>query len=596
MELRERLRNVPLQPGVYIYKNQDGKVIYVGKARVLRQRMRSYFQDPRHLHPKVRAMMARVADFDFIVTHSEVEALILENNLIKSYQPRYNIDLRDDKTYPYLKITAEKYPRLYITREKKDQVSRYFGPYTDVTSLRETVKLLTTIFRLRTCKNLRSNQRPCLNRDMGKCLAPCSGGISVEDYRQQVEALLSFLEGDDTELLQQKEAEMKTAASQLDFEKAAQLRDQIQAIKKISEKQQVNFREDYHLDVIAMVGGEKQHLVQMFKIRRGRIIGKDTFWLKRAINEDEAEVMEFFLKRCYTDNPDVPPEILLNILPADLDVLESWLKETAGRKVHLTTPQRGEKKRLLELVLNNAALIWKEKQNEDLANRQALLELSEALDLEVLPERIECFDISHLGGEETVASMVVFTAGQPDTKSYRRFKIKTDQNNDYASLAEAVSRRFKRAQAGDPSFLPEPDLLIIDGGPGQAGAAQEALNALGVELPIFGLAKKNEELYLPGSGQPIILSRRNKGLMLLQRLRDEAHRFAITYNRQRRAGKMSRSVLDEIEGIGPRRKMALLKHFGSVSALAQADVETLAAVPGLNRRAAENVFKHFHES
>lgn len=595
MELKERLKNVPLQPGVYIYKNQDGKVIYVGKARVLRQRMHSYFQDPRRLHPKVRAMMTHVVDFDFIVTGSEVEALILENNLIKSYQPRYNIDLRDDKTYPYLKVTAEKFPRLCITREKKDQVSRYFGPYTDVTSVRQTVKLLTALFQLRTCKTLRLQNRPCLNRDMGKCLAPCSGGISEQEYGQKIEELVRFLEGDDRELIQLKEDEMKAAAGQLDFEKAAELRDQIQAIKVIGEKQQVNFKDDYMLDAVAMIGNDKQNLVQVFKIRRGKIIAKDTFWLKRAINEDTAEVMEFFLKSYYTDNRDVPPEILLNDMPPDALLLESWLLE-AGKKVRLLQPRRGEKKKLLDLVLNNAALIWQEKQNEDLETRQTLLDLSEALELEVVPERIECFDISHLGGEDTVASMVVFTGGKPDTKAYRRFKIKTDQNNDYASLEEAVRRRFKRALEGDKSFLPEPDLLIIDGGPGQAGAALEALKALGVEVPVFGLAKKNEELFYPGAGQPLVLPRRHRGLMLLQRLRDEAHRFAITYNRQRRSAKVTHSALDEVDGIGPRRKMALLQQFGSVSALSQADVEALAAVTGMNKRAAQNVFKHFHES
>lgn len=595
LELKDRLKNVPLQPGVYIYKNQDGKVIYVGKARVLRHRMRSYFQDPRLLHPKVRAMMTHVADFDFIVTGSEVEALILENNLIKSYQPRYNIELRDDKTYPYLKITNEKYPRLFITREKKDQVSRYFGPYTDVTSLRETVKLLTALFRVRTCKNLRAQHRPCLNRDLGKCMAPCSGAISEQEYRRNVDALLRFLEGDDRELLQQKEAEMKTAAQQLNFEKAAQLRDQIQAIKVIGEKQQVNFKDDYMLDAIAMIGNEKQNLVQVFKIRRGKITGKDTFWLKKAINEDNAEAMAFFLRRYYSENSDFPAQILVNEMPADAALLETLLQET-NRKVRLMEPRRGEKKKLLELVLNNADLVWQEKQEEDLKMRQALLDLSEALDLEVVPERIECFDISHLGGEDTVASMVVFTGGKPDNKAYRRFKIKNDQNNDYASLAEAVRRRFKRAMDGDPSFLPEPDLLIIDGGPGQAGAVHEALFQLGVDLPVFGLAKKNEELFHPGKADPLVLPRRHKGLMLLQRLRDEAHRFAITYNRQRRSSKVTRSALDEIEGIGPQRKMALLQHFGSVSALSGADVETLAAVPGMNKRAAENIFKHFRES
>ncbi len=594
--LKERLGNVPLKPGVYIYKDSEGRVIYVGKAKSLRTRMRSYFQSPSKLHPKVRALMARVADFDYIVTTSEVEALILENNLIKSYQPRYNIQLRDDKTYPYLKVTTgDDYPRLALVREEKDGVSRYFGPYTNVTSLRETIKLLNLVFPLRTCKTLRTGKRPCLNRDINRCLAPCSGKVKKKEYQQVVAGLLDFMEGNSRELLEQKEAEMKEAAARLEFEKAAHLRDQIESIKKVGEKQKISFENPYNLDVIALSGKEKEHLVLLFKIRAGAIVNKDTFWLNRAIDEEEAQLMEFFLKRYYADRSDIPGEILLSHLPEGIEVLQSWLQAEKGRKVKLRIPQRGDKKSLLDMVINNAALLWQEKHEKEQKNQDILKQLSQVLNLEVVPQRIECYDISHLGGEETVASMVVFTRGITDRKAYRRFKMKVDQNDDFASLSEALQRRFKRAREGDSSFLPEPDLILIDGGLGQVNAVYKILQEMQVDIPLFSLAKKNEEIYTPGSATPLRLSRQDEALQLLQRLRDEAHRFAIEYNRQRRAGKVRASSLDDIEGIGPARKKKLLSHFGSVKSIQQASLEELLKLPGITRPVAENVYQHFHK-
>lgn len=593
--LKERLRNVPLKPGVYIYKDSEGRVIYVGKAKSLRQRMRSYFQSPQKMHPKVRALMARVADFDYIVTNSEVEALILENNLIKSHKPRYNIQLRDDKTYPYLKVTTgEDYPRLALVREEKDGVSRYFGPYTDVTSLRETMKLLNLVFPLRTCKTLRMGRRPCLNRDIERCLAPCSGEIKKEEYRRVVEGLLDFMEGNSGELLQQKEEEMKKAARQLQFEKAARLRDQIESIKKVGEKQRISFENPYNLDVIALNGKEKEHLILLFKIRDGTIVDKDTFWLNRVIDEDEPQLMEFFLKRYYADRDDIPTEILLSHLPEGIEVLQSWLQAEKGRKVRLRVPQRGDKKSLLDMVVKNAALLWQEKHEKEKKNQAILKQLSQVLNLEVVPQRIECYDISHLGGEETVAAMVVFTRGMADRKAYRRFKIKVDRNDDFASLAEALQRRFRRAWEGDPAFLPEPDLIVIDGGLGQVNTAYGVLQQMQVDIPVCSLAEKNEEIYTPGTSSPLRLSRRDEALQLLQRLRDEAHRFAVQYNRQRRAGKVQVSSLDDIKGIGPVRKKKLLSYFGSVKAIEQATLEELLQLPGITRTVAENVYNYYH--
>ena len=594
-QLKERLKNVPLKPGVYMYKDQAGQVIYVGKAKALRQRMRSYFQSADRLHPKVRAMMGRVDDFDFIVTNSEVEALILENNLIKAYQPRYNIDLRDDKTYPYLKISmAEPYPRVYITREKKDKVSRYFGPYTDVASLKETLRLLTSLFPLRTCKTLRPLNRPCLNRDLKKCLAPCTGQVSKEEYLQMVEQIIAFMEGDSREVLKAKEAEMKEAAHNLEFEKAARLRDQINAIRKISEIQKVHLQSPWNLDLIGIIVGEKDSLASVFKIRSGKIMAKDTFWLNRPTGQDEGELMAQFLRRYYTDNEDIPKELMVSTLPAEQELIEEWLHSVTGHKVSIKVPQRGDKRSLLDMMMENAHLLFQERYEAESRQQAVLIHLSKVLELPVVPERIECYDISHLGGQETVASMVVFTQGVPDGSAYRRFKIKQDQNDDFASMRETLRRRFMQAQQQNPAFLPEPDLIVIDGGLGQVNAVQAVLDELGVEIPLVSLAEKNEEIYQPHRSEPLVLPRRDEGLRLLQRLRDEAHRFAVEYNRQRRTRRMTSSALDHIEGVGPQRRRALLKEFGSVNGIREASLEELAAVPSMNRTVALRVYEYFH--
>jgi len=593
-ELKERLKDVPCKPGVYLFKDRDGRVIYVGKAKMLRNRLRSYFQPPQRLEPKVRAMVSRVADFDYIITGSEVEALILENNLIKSYHPRYNIFMRDDKTYPYLKITtSEPFPRVYITREKKDGVSRYFGPYTDAAALKETLKLLTGIFPLRTCKTLKKQPRPCLNRDLDKCLAPCSSTVTVEEYRHFVDGLIRFMEGHHSEVIKQKEQEMQAAAAAMEFEKAARLRDQIQSIKSLGAKQKVSFDKPYHLDVVVTVVEEKPFLGLVFKIRSGRIVGKDTYWLHPAMDEPGEELSSFFLRQYYAENQDIPDEIVINTIPADLLLLQEWFRELTGRKTNLHVPQRGEKKALLDMVTENARLLREEKQHAEAHYQEALQQLSRDLELDFIPNRIEGYDVSHLSGEETVASMVVFTAGRPDKKSYRRFKVKLAQNNDYASMAEALKRRFTEARQGNPAFLTEPDLVMVDGGLGQLNAVQEVLQDLKINVPVVALAKR-EEIIFRHDGSPLKLPRRNQGLMLLQRLRDEAHRFAIEYNRLRRGKKLTKSILDDIEGIGPRRKKLLLESFGSVAALSRATQEEIAAVKGIGSKAAQAVYQALH--
>ncbi|MBO8159012.1 excinuclease ABC subunit UvrC [Thermosyntropha sp.] len=594
--LKSRLKEVPLKPGVYIYKDETGRVIYVGKAKRLRDRMRSYFQSPDNLHPKVKAMMRKVADFDFIVTGSEVEALILENNLIKEYKPKYNINLRDDKTYPYLKLTlGEEFPRLYITREEKDRISRYFGPYPDVGSLRETLRVLRQIFPLRSCRGFKGVKRPCLNRDIGKCLAPCTGEVSAEEYGKVVQEFIRFMEGEDEEIIKRKEEEMKEAALNLEFEKAAAIRDTIANIRKIQDKQQVSLRMEHNFDLIVLQAGGKESLVLLFRIRKGKVVGKDSFWLLRPLYEDEAGEMQFFISSYYEKGQDIPPEIIVNILPSEPELLEAGLKEKTGHKVKIKVPVRGDKKNLLDMALENARLLYRERYDEENKKEKALIRLSRVLNMETVPLRIEGYDISHLAGTDTVASMVVFTEGGPDKKSYRRFKMEEDQNDDFASLVQTLRRRFEASRNGNPAFLPEPDLILIDGGLGQVNAVKEVLEEMDVDIPLCSLAKKREEIYLPGMSTPIVLPRGDEALRLLQRIRDEAHRFAITYNRNRRVKKMKTSVLDDIEGVGEKRKQVLLKNFGSVEMIKKASVEELASLPGMNRKIAQKIKDYFSE-
>lgn len=606
IELKERLKAVPLLPGVYLYKNLNGDVIYVGKARVLRNRLRSYFQDPERLDPKVRAMMMKVQDFDYIVTASEVEALVLECNMIKSYKPRYNIFFRDDKSYPYLKVTLhETYPRIMITREKGRDASRYFGPYTDAGAVKETVRILTAVFPLRTCKEFKIGRRPCLNRDIERCLAPCTGEVAPETYQVMIRQVISFLEGDTDELLERLQREMEKAAADLDFELAAQLRDSITGIRRMNEQQKVAMEKSFSADMIALAGSGRERLALLFTLRNGKLIGKESFQMHLSLGQTEEEALSFLIQQFYSAAGDIPSEILVDREPADRALLESWLTaqraagESAGTgraasAAVIRVPARGEKKKLLDMAAENAQLLWEERLRKDDAVREILKELGGMLHLPVLPERIECFDISHLGGEETVASMVVFTGGEKDSKAYRRFKIQSVSNNDVESMREAINRRLAAALREDAAFLPLPDLLMVDGGLAQANAAAAAVSALHLDIPIISLAKRNEEIFRPGVGQPLRLPRSSEVLKLLQRMRDEAHRFAIEHNRKRIKNRSLVSILDHIAGIGEKRRNVLIKKFGSLEGIKKASVEELAAVGGMNRQAAEAVYQFFH--
>jgi excinuclease ABC subunit C len=592
--LKQRLKAVPQLPGVYLFKNLNKDVIYVGKARLLRNRLRNYFQDPVRLDPKVRAMMSRVEDFDYIVTSSELEALILECNLIKSYQPRYNILFRDDKSYPYLKITLqEDFPRMIMTREKRHDDSRYFGPYADVTALKDIMRLLADLFPIRTCKEFKMGRRPCLNRDLGRCLAPCTGEVDQETYSQMVLQVIAFLEGETAALSRQLEAAMQVAAQNLEFETASSIRDTLAAIKKMSEDQKVVSSSPLETDLIALAGSEKDRLVVVFRIRGGKLIGKNSYRLQAILAQEVGEVFSFFIQQYYQDNPDIPPEILVSHSPADQDLLESWLREQRNVRTTIKIPIRGEKKKLLDMARDNAVLLWEERLRRDDTNQGVLIELARVLGLEVVPERIECFDISHLGGKETVGSMVVFVEGAKDSKSYRRFKLE-EQNNDYQAMATVLRRRLQAGIRGDKAFLPLPDLIMVDGGLGQVNAAAQVLLEMETEIPVIGLAKKHEEVYRPGDSQPFRWPRSSEMLKLLQRIRDEAHRFAIEHSRQRVRKRSLVSVLDHVEGIGERRRQELLKAFGSLEKIKAATPEELAQVPGMNRRAAQSVYDFFH--
>ncbi|NLB18663.1 MAG: excinuclease ABC subunit UvrC [Syntrophomonadaceae bacterium] len=593
--LKDRLRGVPKLPGVYLFKNLIGDVIYVGKAGVLRNRLRSYFQPLDRLDPKVRAMMARVEDLDYIVTAGEVEALVLESNLIKSYQPRYNILLRDDKSYPYLKITfQEDFPRLVIAREKHHDDSRYFGPYVDVKALKDTLEFLRELFPLRTCKTLQIGRRPCLNRDLGRCVAPCTGEVDRESYREMLVPVISFLEGDHADLAQRLERDMQEASRNLEFERAGRLRDYIGAVRKIGEGQKVVSESPLEADLMALAGSERERLVIIFRIRNGKLVEKDSFRLRVSLAQDKGEVLSFFIQRYYGEHRYIPREILVEHQPADREALLAWLWEQRGAKADIKVPVRGEKRRLLDMALENAVLLWEEELRQEDSKRRILIELARLLELEVVPERIECFDISHLGGEETVGSMVVFQDGDRESKSYRRFKLEA-QNNDFQAMDTVLRRRLSAGLRGDLSFLPMPDLIMVDGGLGQVNAAAAVIRDLNMDIPAIGLAKKNEEVFLPGVSEGIRWPRSSQVLRLLQRIRDEAHRFAIEHNRKRIRKRSLVSVLDHVPGIGERRRQELLKAFGSVERIRGASVEELAQVPGMNRRAAQSVYDFFRE-
>ena len=591
--VREKLKLLPENPGVYIMKDAAGKIIYVGKAVVLKNRVRQYFQSSRNHTPKVRAMVAKVADFEFIMTASEVEALILECNLIKKHRPRYNISLKDDKSYPYVKVTLQDdFPRVFLTHRIVKDGARYFGPYTNVTAVHESLKLLRRLFPLRNCKTLQD--RPCLEYHIKRCLAPCAGKISKEEYDGMIRSVLLFLEGRTADVEKELEYRMRKAAEAYHFELAARLRDQLAAVKKVAEKQNIVTGAGDQ-DAIGMARSEIGVCVQVFFIRSGKMIGREHFLLQGSEDESDEALLAAFLQQYYHRATFIPREILLPMDLAEVSLLETWLAEKKGAKVQLLVPQRGTKHDIVAMAASNAEkFLSDEAARIRQANAQtlgAVEELGRYLGLKNPPNRMECFDLSHIQGSETVASMVVFEGGLPKKSDYRRFKINSTEGkpDDFLSMREVTQRRY-----GD---LPEselPDLIVIDGGKGQLSSALEIIRGAGhKDVPVVGLAKQFELVFREGESDPVVLPRHSQALYLIERIRDEAHRFAITYHRNLRGKRNLVSVLDHIVGIGPARRKSLWSTFGTMAKIKAASVDELAAAPGMNRPAAEAVYQFF---
>ena len=616
---QHRLRVTPEKPGVYLMKDAGDNVLYVGKASVLRNRLRSYFGSPAGHSAKIRRLVPQITDFEFIVTDTEAEALILENTLIKRYRPRYNARLKDDKTYPFLKIDlSEEFPRVYITRQVSDDGARYFGPFATAGSVRQTMDLVKKLFPYRSCTKVitGSDPRPCLEYFIHRCVAPCSGYASWEEYDRVIQQVILFMEGNTDAVTQELSKKMEESSEGLEFERAAVLRDQIRSIERVAEEQRIKVDSNPigDADVIAMAQGTDETWVEVFFIRHGKLIGRDHFFMEGAQDDSTSLVLAQFIKQFYQTALVIPPKILLQHPVEEEELIRDWLRQRRGGAVNLVFPQRGANRKLLNIVVENANQGLAQHRVKWLNNpdviHQAMAELQEELSLPALPLRMECYDISHIQGTSLVGSMVIFQDGKPKTSHYRRFKIKLVEGvDDYASMQEMLRRRFRRlanarAEASALSGLavtdlavpnlegdgPQdawsilPDLVIIDGGKGHLSAALEVLLELGLDdIPLAALAKENEELFVPHTPEPIILPRRSQGLYLVQRIRDEAHRFAITYHRNLRSKGSLRSSIDLVTGIGPKRKRMLLRRFGSIQAIKDAPVDEIAAVPGLTR-------------
>lgn len=574
--------NLPKKPGVYIMRDANDEIIYIGKAKNLINRVRSYFREKLD-RPKTQILMSHFDSLEYIVTNSEKEALILEATLIKKHRPRYNVQLKDDKRYSYVKITNEKYPRLIITRNiTKNGI--YYGPFTDVTSVKKTVKFLKSLFKIRTCRNM---DGPCLNSQIDLCYAPCSGEISKEEYDEIINKIDLFFQGKYSVIVKNLKKEMAEAAENEQFEKAAVLRDQITSIEEIMEKQFVDLvDDDLDQDVIAIAPNDNEVVVIIMPIRNGKIVGRDDFLMSGSQYESNSEILFAFIQQYYGFNRHIPKQILLNEPIDDTELLEEWLSDLRGNKVYIKVPMKGVKLRLVNMAQKNAEIIKHQKK----AMENSLIELKKYLKLDKLPRIIEGYDISNISGKFAVGSKVSFKDAKPNKKKYKRFKIETPGPNDFAMMKELLTRRLKMIDTDE-----EPDLIVIDGGKGQLGMACEVLDELNLaHIPIIGLAKEFEEIYIPNSKRPIIIPKNNKALHLLQQVRDESHRFAITYHRKLRSDNISESSLDDIPGIGKKRKINILKEFGTMDKVKNASVEELAKIKGMNEKVATNVYEYYH--
>ncbi|MBM6828362.1 excinuclease ABC subunit UvrC [Anaerotignum lactatifermentans] len=612
-DIAEELKKLPQKPGVYLMKNDMGEIIYVGKAINLRNRVRQYFQSSKNHTLKTKSMVPHIAEFEYIVTDSEMEALILECNLIKKHSPRYNIMLKDDKTYPYIKVTLqEDFPRIFATRRREKDKAKYYGPFTDGLAMKETIETLHKLFPIRKCKKVFprdiGKERPCLNHHIGQCLAPCSGQITKEEYGLYVKDAMDFLEGRHEDILKKMKKEMMEAAEKMEFEKAASLRDKIQAIQSIAQKQKMANTVMQEADVIALVRAFSQCLVQVFFIRDGKMTGRENFTLTAPEEQSRSEIMTAFVTQFYSGTAHIPKEIILQepLLEEETPLLEEYLSEKRGSKVTFTLPQKGEKQKLVELAYKNANLVFEQfgerMRREEMRTKGAMEEIRQALGLPQTLHRVEAYDISNTQGFESVGSMVVFEDGKAKYSDYRKFKIRTVVGaNDFASMQEVLCRRLNHGikvqmEGKNDSFTRLPDLILMDGGRTQVHAAQEVLAEFGMEIPVCGMVKddRHRTRGLFFDEREILLPLSSEGFRLVTRIQDEVHRFAITYHRQLRQKKALHSALDDIKGIGQVRRKALMRHFGSVERIAQAEVAELLEVEEMNIPSAEAVYAFFH--
>jgi excinuclease ABC subunit C len=611
--VQKQLARLPKEPGVYLFRNARGEVLYVGKAKSLRPRVRQYFQAGRSdTRAGIDQLVDRVADVETIVTRTEVEALHLEQNLVKRHRPPFNVRLRDDKSFPYIAVTVEDdYPRVMFTRERHRRGVVYFGPYANAKKVRETLDVLNRVFRYRPCEGPQPGRHsgiPCLDYHIERCHAPCVGYISQEDYRGIVDGVIEFLSGNDRPIREELERRMREAAAEERFEEAARYRNRLQAVERLSERQAVERHRMGTIDVIGVAVGPDRAAVQVFPLREGRMVDRYSFHLENATGEDVAEVLEQFCLEYYGSAPSIPPQLLVPRAAGDTSTLEAFLSELRGSRVEVRVPERGEKRRLQELAQQNAELALSSEtfvaETKRLRRVEALEELREVLNLESLPIRIECFDISNIQGQEIVGSMVVFEDGLAKKAHYRKFGVRgQDGQDDFAAMAEVVSRRFGRLAAGatteeyDESFAATPNLVVIDGGKGQLAAALAAMQSYDLpRVAVISLAKRIEEVFLPGRSDPVVLPEHSPGLQLLQRIRDEAHRFAITFHRQRRDATARESMFDQLTGVGPARRRALLRHFGSAERVLDATAEELEGVPGVPAKTARSIYAQLHRT
>ncbi|HBM74752.1 MAG TPA: excinuclease ABC subunit C [Clostridiaceae bacterium] len=618
--IEEQLKLLPEQPGVYIMKDKNMHIIYIGKAVSLKNRVRQYFQNSKNHSPKVRAMVENIAEFEYIVTDSELEALILECNLIKKHRPKYNILLKDDKHYPYIKVTMnEEYPRVIMARKIERDGAKYFGPYSGSYAIRETIDIIKKLFKVRTCSRAISSDkalsgRPCLNYYIGRCSAPCRGNVDKEEYKSMMKEICLFLSGEQSELMDELKIRMDDASEKMEYEKAADYRDKIIALKQIQEKQKVLSSSMEDEDVIAFAQSEDSTCIQIFFVRGGKLIGREHFMIPDGCSSSSREILTEFVKQFYSGTVFVPRDILLQEEIDETNIIESWLESKKGSKVHIKVPKVGEKKQLVNMVAENAAIALKNFSQklikEEQMSKGAIEELSDVLGLDELPSRIEAFDISNIQGVDPVGSMVVFIDGKPKNSEYRRFKIKSVSGpDDYGSMQEVLERRFKRGleelkmlklkniDTNPGKFSNLPDLVMIDGGEGQVNAVLKVLCGLDIDIPVCGMVKddRHRTRGLIYDGRELPVSRNSEAFKLITRIQDEAHRFAISYHRSLRNSRMVKSVLNEIKGIGDTRKKALMKHFGSIDKIKEAEIEELKSVQGMNESSARSVYDFFHK-